>query len=184
LLGKAREELRRRSANTSTWVYNPQVAREEIIKYIVSEDLPIMMGESKNFTNLIQRAFCPQYQPVTRKTTKTDLMSLYKNKLAALKETFKKVQYSFALTSDIWTSSHQRTCYVSVVAHYLDDEYALNKRVIGFRLMEESHCGDSIASHIIEVIHDFKIDDKILSITLDNASSKTSAMRVLTPKLQ
>jgi hypothetical protein len=30
----------------STWVYNPQLAREEIIKYIVSEDLPIMMGDS------------------------------------------------------------------------------------------------------------------------------------------
>jgi hypothetical protein len=43
----------------STWVYNPQVAREEIINYIVSEDLPIMIGESQNFKNLIQRAFCP-----------------------------------------------------------------------------------------------------------------------------
>jgi hypothetical protein len=59
----------------STWVYNPQVAREEIIKYIVSEDLPIMMGESPNFKNLIQRAFCPQYQPISRTTIKSDLMS-------------------------------------------------------------------------------------------------------------
>ena len=61
----------------STWVYNPQVAREEIIKYIVSEDLPIMMGESPNFKNLIQRAFCPQYQSVSRTTTKHDLVSLF-----------------------------------------------------------------------------------------------------------
>ncbi|WVZ81306.1 hypothetical protein U9M48_028697 [Paspalum notatum var. saurae] len=94
----------------STWVYNPQVARDEIANFIVSEDLSIMLGESQNFKNLIQRAFCPQYQP----------------KLAALKEDFKKVQFSFALTSDIWTSSHQKTCYVSAVARYLDDSYALN----------------------------------------------------------
>ncbi|WVZ62822.1 hypothetical protein U9M48_012522 [Paspalum notatum var. saurae] len=71
-------------------------------------DSPIMLGESLNFKNLIQRAFCPQYQPVTRRTTKSDLFSLYEKKLAALKEDFKKVQFSFALTSDIWTSSHQK----------------------------------------------------------------------------
>jgi hypothetical protein len=57
----------------STWVYNPQLAREEIIKYIVSKDLPIMMGESPNFKNLIQCAFCPQYQPVSRTTIKLGL---------------------------------------------------------------------------------------------------------------
>jgi hypothetical protein len=168
----------------STWVYNPQVARDEIVKFIVCEDLPIMLGESQNFKNLIQRALCPQYQPVTRKTTKSDLIAIYKNKLAALKESFKKVQFSFALTSDIWTSSHQKICYVSVVSHYLDDSYALNKRVISFRMMDESHTGDAIANHILEVVRDFAIDGKILSITLDNASANTTAIDILTPKLQ
>ena len=168
----------------STWVYNPQVARDEIANFIVPEDLMIMLGEGRNFKNLIQRAFCPQYQSVTRKTTKSDLISLYKKKLAALKESFRKVQFSFTLTSDIWTSSHQRTCYVSVVAHYLDDSYALNKRVIGFRTMDESHNGEAIANQILEVVRDFEIDGKILSITLDNASANTTAVEFLTPQLQ
>lgn len=69
----------------STWVYNPQVARDEIDSYIVSEDLPIRMGESHNFTKFIQRAFFPQYEPVSRRTTKTDLMSTFQKKLADLK---------------------------------------------------------------------------------------------------
>jgi hypothetical protein len=64
----------------STWVYNPQVAREEVINYIVSEDLPIMIGESQNFKDLIQCAFYLQYQSVSRTTTKYDLMSLYQKK--------------------------------------------------------------------------------------------------------
>jgi hypothetical protein len=37
-----------------------------------------MMGESRNFENLIKRAFCPQYQSVSRTTTKHDLVSLFK----------------------------------------------------------------------------------------------------------
>jgi len=168
----------------STWVYNPQVARESIVEYIVSEDLPIMMGESQNFKNLIQRAFCPQYEPVSRTTTRSDLMSLYKKKLVVVKESFKNVKFSFALTSDVWTSSHQRTSYISVVAHYLDDSYCLNKRVIGFRMMDDSHSGDAIANHILEVVNDFNIADKILSVTLDNASSNTTAIEILGPHIR
>jgi hypothetical protein len=167
----------------STWVYNPQVAREEIIKYIVSEDLPIMMGESPNFKNLIQCAFCPQYQPISRTTIKSDLMSQYRKHLAALKENFKKVHFSFALTSDIWTSSHQITSYIFVVAHYLDNSYCLHKHVIGFRVMNDSHTGSAIAKHILGVVNDFDIRNKIMSITLDNASSNTNAIESLSPHL-
>jgi hypothetical protein len=167
----------------SIWVYNPQVACDEIAKFIVCEDLLIMLGESQNFKNLFQHAFCPQYQSVIRKTTKSDSIAIYKNKLVALKESFKKVYFSFALTSDIWTSSHQKTCYVSVVAHYLDDSYALNKQVIGFRMMDESQTGDAIANHILEVVRDFEIDSKILSITLDNASANTTIIDILTPSV-
>ena len=118
--------------SVSTWAYNPHYAREEIARFIVFEDQPIRMGESRSFERMIQRGFCPQYQHVSRRTTSSDILGMYSRELAALKEIFLKVQYSFALTSDIWTSSHQRTTYISVVAHYLDDEYKLNKRVIGF----------------------------------------------------
>jgi hypothetical protein len=30
----------------STWTYDPKIAREEIAKFIVAEDLPIRMGEA------------------------------------------------------------------------------------------------------------------------------------------
>jgi hypothetical protein len=168
----------------STWVYNPQLAHEEIIKYIVFEDLPIMMGESPNFKNLIQRAFCPQYQHASRTTIKSNLMSQYRKQLAALKESLKKVQFSFSLTLDIWTLSHQKASYISVTAHYLDNLYCLHKRVIGFRVMNDSHIGTAIANHILEVVNDFNIRNKIMSITLDNASSNTNAIESLAPHLQ
>ncbi|KAG8052081.1 hypothetical protein GUJ93_ZPchr0001g32653 [Zizania palustris] len=52
--------------------------------------------------------------------------------------------------------SHQNTSYLSVVAHYSDIEHQLNKRVIGFRLMQ-SHTGSAIAEHILEVLQEFNL---------------------------
>ena len=34
-------------------------------------------------------------------------------------------------------------------------------------MMDDSHSGDAIANHILEVVNDFNIADKILSVTLD-----------------
>jgi len=133
----------------STWVYNSDVARQEIARYIAVEDLPIRMGESPAFERMIQRAFCPQYSNVSRKTTKKDIVKSYHEKWDALGQSLSAVTFSIALTSDIWTSSHQRTSYLSVVAHYLDSKYRLNKRVVGFKDIDESHTGEAIASQIL-----------------------------------
>jgi hypothetical protein len=43
--------------SVSNWIYQPQVARNEIARFIVSEDLPIRMGESANFERMIQQGF-------------------------------------------------------------------------------------------------------------------------------
>ena len=39
--------------SVSTWAYNPHNAREEIARFIVSEDQPIRMGESRSFERMI-----------------------------------------------------------------------------------------------------------------------------------
>jgi hypothetical protein len=50
--------------------------------------------------------------------------------------------------------------------------------------MNDLDTGTVIANHILEVVNDFEIKNKIISITLDNASSNTNANEVLTPQLQ
>ncbi|KAG8091272.1 hypothetical protein GUJ93_ZPchr0011g27031 [Zizania palustris] len=169
--------------SVSSWTYDPRRARDEIARYIVAEDLPIRQGESHHFERLVQRAFCPQYRGVTRRTTKNDIVALYRSRLEELKRTFSTTHTSFAITYDIWTSQHQNTSYLSVVAHYLDNERQLNKRVIGFKLMQ-SHTGSAIAEQILEVLQEFNLQDRIVSITLDNASANTTAMQILEPQLQ
>nr|AAP53852.1 hAT family dimerisation domain containing protein [Oryza sativa Japonica Group] len=169
--------------SVSTWTYDSKIAREEIAKFIVAEDLPIRMGESKHFERMIQKAFCPQYKKVSRKTTKNDITAIYRSKLSVLKQTLSTTSFSFAVTSDIWTSQHQRTSYLSVVLHYLDNNRSLNKRVIGFKLMT-SHTGDAIATIILEVLREINLQSRVVSITLDNASANTTAMSILEPDLR
>jgi hypothetical protein len=48
---------------------------------------------------------------------------------------------SVSLISDNW-SSNTKEDYISVVAHYVSVDWELQKRVIGFRLIEVKHSGE------------------------------------------
>ena len=82
---------------------------------------------------------------------------------------------SIFLTSDIW-SGNAKDDYISVVAHYVNADWELQKRVICFRLIEVKHSGENIAEGIASVVQEFDLIDKIFDVTLDNASSNTKAM--------
>jgi hypothetical protein len=89
---------------------------------------------------------------------------------------------SIAITSDIW-SDNAKEDYLNVVSHYINKGWMLEKRIIGLRLIESAHIGVNIVDHIYNVIDDFGCTNKVISITLDNASSNSRAMEKLKPLL-
>jgi hypothetical protein len=56
-----------------------------------------------------------------------------KNDLLA---TFGYVNYKVSITSDIWTAGKHGLGYSCVIAHYIDENWILQKRVLSFCIME------------------------------------------------
>jgi hypothetical protein len=69
--------------------------------------------------------------------------------------------------------------YLSVVVHFVTADWELEKRIIGFMLIDCSHSGVNIAERISLVLSEYDLITKVLSVTLDNAS----ATDYLTPSL-
>ena len=51
------------------------------------------------------------------------------------------VASSVVLTSDIW-SGDAKEDYISVVSHYMNADWELQKKIIGLRLIEVKHIGE------------------------------------------
>ena len=51
------------------------------------------------------------------------------------------------------------------------------------RLIDVSHNGDNIAERVLAVLEEFGVTEKVVSVTLDNASANTSAMNILSPQI-
>jgi hypothetical protein len=63
-----------------------------------------------------------------------------------------------------------------VVVHFVTTHWELEKRIIGFRLIDCSHSGVNIAERISLVLAEYDLISKVLFVTLDNASANASAM--------
>jgi hypothetical protein len=99
---------------------------------------------------------------------------------AKLKDTLLSSVSSVCVTSDIW-SGNAKEDYISVVAHFVNVDWQLDKRLLALRLIDESHTGAAIAERISMVVEEYGLPDKIFAITLYNASSNSSAMDILSP---
>jgi predicted nucleic acid-binding Zn-ribbon protein len=170
-----------KDGSVALWEYSNDVARTQLCRLIARLDLPLSFGESDAFEDYIRIAHNPRFSSVSRQTTTRDFIKYYSDCRAKLVDSLSSVT-SVALTSDIW-SGNAKEDYLSVVAHYVNSNWELEKRVIGMRLIDESHSGSNIADRVVAVLEDFGLTDKVFSVTLDNASSNSSAMAFLSPQI-
>ena len=93
---------------------------------------------------MLFRSFVPNYQTVSRVTIRSDILKLFERRKLELLDEFKRGTFSVALTSDVW-SGRAKQDYVSVVVHYVDGDWNLQKRIIGFPLLDVTHNGRNIS---------------------------------------
>ncbi|WVZ51679.1 hypothetical protein U9M48_002795 [Paspalum notatum var. saurae] len=162
------------------WSYWAPV-HAKLCRLIARLDLPLNFGESAAFEDYIKIAHNPRYSTVSRQTTTRDVEKHFKDKHAKLVERLQSVS-CVALTSDIWSRNANQD-YLSVVAHFVNGDWDLQKRILPMRLIDCSHSGVNIAERIADVVAEYGLTDKIFSITLDNASANSKAMETQSPFL-
>jgi hypothetical protein len=113
-----------------------------LCRLIARLDLPISFGESDAFQEYITHAHNPRFIKSSRQTTARDLIILFNDRAGQLIEVLKYVS-SVALTSDIW-SGKAKEDYISVVAHFVNCDWCLEKRLLGLRPIEVAHTGEEL----------------------------------------
>ena len=79
------------------------------------------------------------------------------------------------LTTDTWTSMQQQS-YMCVAAHFLDTDWWLHKRIIGFLVC--GHKGEDIGKDIERCLVYWGLE-KVFSITVDDASANDGTISYL-----
>ena len=73
--------------------------------------------------------------------------------------------------------------YICLTAHFVDENWKLNNKILSFCKMEPPHFGFELTKKVYDCLKDWKIDRKLFSLTLDNASANDNMQDILKEKL-
>ncbi|XP_072990304.1 zinc finger BED domain-containing protein RICESLEEPER 2-like [Typha latifolia] len=161
--------------------YNQNVVREIMAKMMMVHEYPFNMVEHTWF-NILLKVLNPRYERISRNTMRSDVMKVYESAKEEVKLLLKGT-YRISLTSDLWTSN-QNIGYMSLTAHFVDFDWTLQKRIINFCQLEPPHTGVAISDAIIDCLIAWEIEDKVSTITLDNASANDVAAKTIMNNFQ
>ncbi|XP_027075871.2 zinc finger BED domain-containing protein RICESLEEPER 2-like [Coffea arabica] len=111
------------------------------------------------------------------KTVKEDCMSTYTIEKRKLKSLLKGTG-RISITTDLWKSG-QKIQYMVVTGHFIDSDWVLQKRVLNFCNVPPPYTGVIIADTLSKCFIDWGIENKVSSITVDNASYNDVCIRRL-----
>jgi hypothetical protein len=90
-------------------------------------------------------------------------MDIYLEEKEKLYAYLKTVPRRFNATMDMWTSC-QNKGYMCVTLHWIDDEWHIQKRIVGFFPVEGRHTGNKLAKSFIEVMVKWFVEKKIICL--------------------
>lgn len=156
--------------------FDQATVKELIAKMIAAHDYSFRMVEHEWF-NALMKYMNPLYKQIGRKAIRAECLRVYKDEKEMLKAELKHVAY-ISLATNLWTSN-QSISYICVVAHYIDKDWKMQTRVLSFTELDPPHTGHVIADAVFVCVAEWKLEKKIISITLDNASNSDGAVRDL-----
>ncbi|CAL5407655.1 unnamed protein product [Camellia sinensis] len=77
-------------------------------------------------------ALQPLFKIPSRNTIKSDILKIYKNEKEKIMRLVQSNQIKMAITTDMWTSSNQKKGFMVVMAHFIDDSWSLQSRILRY----------------------------------------------------
>ncbi|GJS46970.1 zinc finger BED domain-containing protein RICESLEEPER 2-like protein [Tanacetum coccineum] len=166
------------SRDGSVFVYNPDAVREQFAGLVIQEGLPFNHFDNTRMTRVFQNHLQPKYTHVSRTTLKRDAMKLWIAAKLQIKYGFLNLNSSVNITTDVWTAPHNLPgSYVCVTTYWIEPStWQMMKRVIAFEDFPVPHTGPALFNLLSRLFAKFHLKEKVLSITLDNASNNTRAI--------
>ncbi|KAL5824836.1 hypothetical protein ACOSQ3_020899 [Xanthoceras sorbifolium] len=158
-------------SNIGLSCFNKDETRKALEKMLIVDELPFRFVEKLSF-----QEFCCAgmllFDIPSRRTIVRDIMQLYVDEKTSLIKMFRKRKVR---------TSIQNINYMVVTAHYIDDYWQLQERILSFSQIVD-HRGETIGKCIEKVLIDWGID-KVFTITMDNASSNNTTILYIKRKL-
>ncbi|XP_066599993.1 uncharacterized protein [Prorops nasuta] len=147
------------------------------VDWITKKYLPFSFFDDEA-TQEYFKLICPNVKFPKRFALKNNIKHRFAELRGNLIQFFKKCKSKISFTINGWTSIANRSFY-AITAHFIDENWNYQSIVLDFVPSHGRYTGKDIAQIFYQSVNDFGISEKIMGITVDNASANTTFMQEL-----
>jgi len=155
----------------------------KLAQWITVDLQPFSVVEQAEFRDFIY-TLDSRYVIPCRQNIKQEVELLFSQRRTNLKSEINNIMSKFSLTTDIWTSSYNHIAFLGITMHYINNNWEVKKCLLDFIPIEGSHSENLILTKLIELLQEFNISNRVISLTTDNSSNMLVCERELANELE
>lgn len=112
-----------------SYTFEQEFARRQLACMIIMHEYPLSIVEHVGFRRFVQ-SLQPLFHVVSRNTIKKDILKIYDVERVKTMKVLERNQSRISITTDMWTATNQKRGFMVITAHFIDDYWKLQSRII------------------------------------------------------
>ncbi|OMO92571.1 Transferase [Corchorus olitorius] len=142
--------------------FDQERSQLDLARMIILHGYPLGMVEHVGFKVFVKN-LQPLFDVVPNNTVELSCMEIYGKEKQKVYDMLSKLQGRINLAVEMWCSPENMS-YLCLTAHYIDDDWRLQKKILNFVTLDSSHTEDLLSEVIMKCLMDWDIE---LSAILD-----------------
>ncbi|CAN6558346.1 unnamed protein product [Malus baccata var. baccata] len=143
-------------------------SRYDLARMIILHGYPFTMVDDVGFKVFVKN-LQPSFEVVPNNDVEQFCMEIYRKEKHQVYEMINSLHGRINLSVEMW-SSPENVEYLCLTAHYIDEDWKLQKKILNFVTLDSTHTEDLLSEVVIKCLMDWDIDSKLFALTFDDCS--------------
>ncbi|KAM1256888.1 hypothetical protein EV1_030689 [Malus domestica] len=144
-------------------------SRYDLARMIILHGYPFTMVDDVGFKVFVKN-LQPSFEVVPNNDVEQFCMEIYRKEKHQVYEMLNSLRGRINLSVEMW-SSPENVEYLCLTAHYIDEDWKLQKKILNFVTLDSTHTEDLLSEVVIKCLMDWDIDSKLFALTFDDCST-------------
>lgn len=154
--------------NLGSSKFDQERSRSDLARMIILHGYPLTMVDHVGFKVFVKN-LQPMFEIVPNNDVEYSCLEIYRKERQKVYEMVNNFHGRINLSVEMW-SSLENGEYLCLTAHYIDEDWKLQKKIMNFVTLDPSHTEDMLSEVIIKCVTDWNIDSKLFALTFDDCS--------------
>ncbi|GMH09702.1 hypothetical protein Nepgr_011543 [Nepenthes gracilis] len=158
-----REEIVTTGGSTK---FDQERSRLDLARMIILHGYPLSMVDHVGFKVFVKN-LQPLFDITTNSVVELDCIALYEKEKQKVYEIINRLCGRISVSIDIWNSPESAR-YLCLTAHYIDDDWKLQKKILNFIMIDAAHTEDIHSEVVIKCLMDWDIERRLFCMTFSD----------------